>query len=289
MSAETLGRKYWNRRGNIQIEGYGDVLSGLDFKFEIKKVGSLYSRFKLSILGLTSDTINELTVWNPVDASSIAREVIISAGYEGDKITSPICRGFIYNAIPTPPPEMWLNMDCMISLKGGVPISAPRMFCDTEAKSILDYMSTQCDFNWNWKSVNMSVDKKINFNVDGNRNDIVQKFADSFGLIAVMDDEGDITFYDEKPWANNVPTENDRHSIPNINMDNGLLAIGGVDMKGATIRVRLDDSYRTFEWVYLESKLIPKASGFYFVLEKRHVGHFRGDEWYTELSLRRRY
>ena len=41
MSAETLGRKYWNRRGNIQIEGYGDVLSGLDFKFEIKKVGNL--------------------------------------------------------------------------------------------------------------------------------------------------------------------------------------------------------------------------------------------------------
>ena len=34
--------------------------------------------------------------------------------------------------------------------------------------------------------------------------------------------------------------------------------------------------------------IIPSASENYFVIGKRHVGQFRGNDWYTELKMIRR-
>ena len=39
-----------------------------------------------------------------------------------------------------------------------------------------------------------------------------------------------------------------------------------------------------------ESKFIPKVNDdTYFVIKKKHTGHFRGEEWFTELDCIRRY
>ena len=41
-------------------------------------------------------------------------------------------------------------------------------------------------------------------------------------------------------------------------------------------------------WVRLESKIIPSANNSYYVVAKRHVGQYRGDDWFTELETIRR-
>ena len=63
-----------------------------------------------------------------------------------------------------------------------------------------------------------------------------------------------------------------------------MISIGKVDIAGATIRTRLDDSSKLFSWINLQSVIIPKANGLYVVIKKKHKGHLRGGEWFTELE-----
>lgn len=282
----TKGQKFWNRVGWVDIEGYGIPPVGLDFKFEVEKIGDVYPSFKVSVLGLSSKNINALTVWNPADAVSISRQISVFAGYEDDGITSPICRGFVFNALPTPPPEMWMNFDCLLSLNNKIPI--PKDLQEPISYGVLQDVVERIEkitgFKASWFSQNWELDTPASFSFDMSRDLVIKTFTEKYNLIAIYGDNGRVSFYDRKCWLRTIsdPTRDD---IPVINIDTGLLMVGNVNAAGATIRVRLNDRYQLMQWVKLESKLIPSASGFYNVLSKKHVGHLRGKEWFTELNM----
>ena len=150
------------------------------------------------------------------------------------------------------------------------------------AKKICDMMG----FKYFWRSLNVKESTKINFNFTGCRDTALTKLVDGLNLVVILGDNNDVYFYDKKAW-NTIPIPRPI-DIPIINIESGLLMVGNVDAAGAKIRVRLNDTYSLFSWIKLESKLIPKASGYYFVLSKTHKGHLRGEEWYTELELIRK-
>ena len=286
MSKKSKGQLFWNRTGWVDIEGYGKPPVGLDFKFEVKKYGNIYSKFSVGILGLNSSNINAMTVYNPVDAVNQGREISVFAGYEADGVPAMICKGTVMNAMPTPPPEMWMNFECMPFLKNKIPIDDVEPMYNKPISEVAQKICDMMGFKYFWRSLNVKESTKINFNFTGCRDTALTKLADGLNLVVILGDNNDVYFYDKKAW-NVVPLPRPI-DIPIINIESGLLMVGNVDATGAKIRVRLNDTYSLFSWIKLESQLIPKASGYYFVLSKTHKGHLRGEEWYTELELRRK-
>jgi len=98
MSDNTRGQKFWNRTGYMYVEGFGALPSGLDMKFEVEKYTNFNLQFKASVLGLSSEHINQLTVWNVTDACRQARELKVFAGYDTDSLREPIARGYVFFA-----------------------------------------------------------------------------------------------------------------------------------------------------------------------------------------------
>ena len=286
MSNKSKGQLFWNRTGWVDIGGYGKPPAGLDFKFEVKKHGNIYSKFSVGILGLNSSNINAMTVYNPVDAVNQGREISVFAGYEADGVPSMICKGTVMNAMPTPPPEMWMNFECMPFLKNKIPIDDVEPMYNKPISEVAQKICDMMGFKYFWRSLNVNESTKINFNFTGCRDTALTKLADGLNLVVILGDNNDVYFYDKKAW-NTIPIKRSI-DIPIINIESGLLMVGNVDAAGAKIRVRLNDTYSLFSWIKLESRLIPKASGYYFVLSKTHKGHLRGEEWYTELELIRK-
>ena len=286
MSKKSKGQLFWNRTGWVDIDGYGKPPVGLDFKFEVKKYGNIYSKFSVGILGLNSSNINAMTVYNPVDAVNQGREIRVFAGYEADGVPAMICKGTVMNAMPTPPPEMWMNFECMPFLKNKIPIDDVEPMYNKPISEVAQKICDMMGFKYFWRSLNVKESTKINFNFTGCRDTALTKLADGLNLVVILGDNNDVYFYDKKAW-NTIPIPRPI-DIPIINIESGLLMVGNVDATGAKIRVRLNDTYSLFSWIKLESRLIPKASGYYFVLSKTHKGHLRGEEWYTELELRRK-
>lgn len=285
MSSKTEGKRYWQRTGWVDIGGYGKPPVGLDFKFDVVKYGNIYSKFSVGVLGINSSNINAMTVYNPADAVSQGREISVFAGYESDGVPSLLCTGIVFNAVPTPPPEMWMNFEGMPYLKNKIAIENVEPMYNKTIEEVVNKLCSMMGFTYFWRSKNVNLGTKINFTFTGTRDTALTELAEGLNLVVILGDNNDVYFYDKKAW-NILPIPTSR--VPVINTESGLLMVGNVTVTGAKIRVRLNDKYQLFSWVYLESKLIPRASGYYFVLSKHHKGHLRGEEWYTELELIRK-
>lgn len=279
----TTERVYWKRAGYVQIQdrnnrmvSYGGSRDALDFRFEGEKCGDIYGEFSVGILGLSATTINDLTVWNPADAIERSRKIRVFAGYDIDALANPIFDGFILEAIPTSPPEMWLNMRCMCNLDKSGPVVNKRMIYG-KIPDLFDEVAKELSLEARIDAKGIDEEGSYGFRMEGKKIDLAQRFADTFNL-TVYDDNGILVATDKRPWL-----AKPQRSM-SLSIDNGLLGVGGISVAGATLRRRLDDTAGLFTWVDLKSTLVPSASGRYNVIRKKHKGHFRGEDWYTELE-----
>lgn len=280
--------KYWNRVGWIEIDGVEIPTRGLDIKFDVEKIGDVYPKWNASILGLSLDTIRKITVWNPAVAASKMRGIRVYAGYDGIVGPKLLVKGTIMHAIPTSPPEMWLNMSGFMSMKDRRMISAPYKLRGKSKEEIFfeicnklgkkgRYEVKYDEYAW--------IKHGYQFSMEGMYGDLPTRFANQFDLVVYLDDET-LVATDKNGQMKPQP----KMSSPEIiDIDHGLISVAGIDIKGATIRTRLNDSYNLMSWVRLQSELIPSANGDYYVIKKRHVGHLRGNDWYTELTTVRKY
>lgn len=281
---------FWKRVGFVEIEDddgrmvkYGGSVDGLDFKFDIKYTGDIACQFTVGILGLGRDTIQKLTVWNYALAITRGRKIAVYAGYEKDGLPRPIATGKITQAIPTSPPEMWLNFTCLIGQMDYDP-KDPLTMSDTTPAKILAKIAEMNGQVSRWDAKNTDGAKKVaRYYLNAAPSRMASKFADDFNVYVYWD-EGVLVATDRNAWMTNSVMSASEVISPYT----GLLAIGSVDLKGATIRRRLDVRSRLMTWVRLESEIIPSASENYFVIGRRHVGQYRGEDWYTELKMIRR-
>ena len=267
---------FYNRSGWISIEGRDGKMhdfKGLDFKFSGEKVGSAYGKFECSIGGLSSDSINELSAWNVGESVKRMRRVDVYAGYE-DSGAERIFSGYVLEAHPTPPPDMWVNIVCLPKLDQSVNVSVQTHgSLDDVTREVANHMGLE----YYRIDINYDESKKFKFVYDGSRIGLVNSLAKSVSAKVFVEDDT-LIVASKRGWLEAVKNA---HAI---SMQTGMISTPKVDMRGAVIRVRVDDSYGICSWVYLDSKLFPKANGYYFVIKKKHQGHFRGDEWFTDLE-----
>ena len=273
---------YWNRIGHVEVEnaaGRMIAFNGLDFKFKVKSCGDIYQDFSVSILGLSSKTINDLTVWSPAKAVERPRRISVYAGYEGSG-EELVATGYIWYAIPTNPPEMWMSFECKKFLVLEENIKEPHTLSDKTLKEVFSSVASEVGLRADFRASDQ--DKKIpSFEISGRKDTLVRKFSKTFNK-TVYDNAGMLVCTDSHGERGEVSR------AVRIDSNNGLLSVGNIDMIGARLTTRLRTDIGLCEWIKLTSILIPSASGDYFVIEKELKGHFRGDEWQSEFRCVRK-
>ena len=73
-------------------------------------------------------------------------------------------------------------------------------------------------------------------------------------------------------------------NIKHLDMYNGMVGLPSV-VQGNKIRCKclLTPGLRMLDWVKITSTIIPKMNGYWQIQEITHTGHFRGNEWYTDI------
>ena len=287
-------RTYWNRTGYLRIQMDDDSMQQFggegelfDMKFDGLKFGDFYSTFRCSILGLTREHINALTVWDKGQAVQKKRYIEVYAGYtsNGDDMNKPIFSGYVMSAIPTPPPEMWMNFECIRAWDKDQCVTDIETMYDASPRQILQKIGDILEVDVNLTSFMSSTikwdEEKFAFKFSGKKKvQLTYDFAHQFNCLCV-DQDGTLVAADRREWlksAGRIARE--------INQDTGMLAVGNVDIAGAKIVHRLDNTFSLMSWVDVKSRLIPNmGSRPYYVRSFRHTGHLRGDKWQTELDL----
>lgn len=287
-------RTYWNRVGYLKIQmddgtirQFGGEGEMFDMKFDGLKFGDFYSTFTCSILGLTREHINALTVWDKGQALQKKRYIEVYAGYSsnGDDMSKPIFAGYVMNAIPTSPPEMWMNFECIMAWDKDQCVTGVETMRDASPRKILQKIAEILEVDFNRTSLMSSTikwdDEKYTFVFAGKKKvQLTYDFAHQFNCICI-DQNGTIVAADRREWL-----KSPKRIAREVSQDTGMLAVGNVDIAGAKVVHRLDNTFSLLSWVNVQSRLIPKMdSRPYYVRAFRHTGHLRGDKWQTELEL----
>lgn len=279
----STNKLFWNRVGHVEVEqpdGSFTSYTGLDFKFDVMISGCTYSRFSVGICGLSRDSLNSLITWPQPESYRNPRHVKVYAGYE-DGGESLIAQGGIFSAIPTPPPNVWLNIEACKFLEnrrpieGEPPINGSFIEIFTRVGHICG-MDTQTERGV-WSVLPKDKDT-YDFEFTGSVELLPQKLADAFNLNIYEKDGRLIADVKRKEYSS--PS-----NAITLDRESGLLGVGTIEYNKASVTTRLNPAYELFTWVDLKSERIPQADDKYWVTNVRHTGHLRGDEWRTTLTM----
>lgn len=293
--------------GNMHEYGGDD---GLDFKFRIKKpLGAVRMEADISILGLTLETIKYLTTWEPWNvATAKKRKIEVYAGYEATG-AQLLFEGYIVHALPTQPPEMWLNIKAdnisyldtaSYSLDSRTIKPKPQVVPEHPEKELKGpIIEAKHGLMAAGKAVTVQdvfllAAKKLNLSPDWRGNltgPVIETFTfngTSQELIDKLNTLASMRVYEEDGMLVATPIEPSNKSRRNlkVNTDNGMLGISEINFTGIVFRNRLTTDYNRFDWVDVESDLIGGATGTYLVYQVEYSGHYRGNEWEVKVWAR---
>ena len=226
-------------------------------------------------------------MWDKGQALQKKRYIEVYAGYSsnGDDMSKPIFAGYVMNAIPTSPPEMWMNFECIRAWDKDQCVTGVETMRDASPRQILQKIAEILEVDFNLTSFMSSTikwdEEKYTFSFAGKKKvQLTYDFAHQFNCICI-DQNGTLVAADRREWLK-APKRIARE----VSQDTGMLAVGNVDIAGAKVVHRLDNTFSLLSWVNVQSRLIPKMDARpYYVRAFRHTGHLRGDKWQTELEL----
>ena len=273
--------------GNMIQYGGIDANRSYDIKFDVERFGMYYSKFKVSILGLSSDTISRLTEWDEYAAYERHRAVEVYAGYyietNGRKVPRVACiaSGFILRSIATNPPERWLEMTCLKELANKNPVTPTT----AENLSVEDIFDIICKLNNRTSDTSRLSEQEKNktvgsFTFEGSASSLFYKFQSDFKM----------RLKDNGTSVSAIPMSEFREEPSDatiISIDNGLIDSLNIDQKGIKLRLRLNTNFDIFQWTHVMSMVNPKYNGYYYIISMRYIGHLRGNEWFVELDTQR--
>ena len=271
----------------------------LNVKFYFQKmIGSaMFGKGRVSICGLDKDTIQQLTSFVDYGTTLQERKLIkLEVGY-GDK-KALIFNASILSAMPTLPPDIWLNCDVInsyelqqtymdITIEEGLTLQE---YCETVAKKIGVPLEMRIKEN-SYLSSKMSGTSYYG-NIFGFINTIENKFP----IKAIKKEYGNIVAYIDNGTLivdySVIPNSEERaksQNITEINQDTGMVGLPEISMAGylANITTLLNPEIHTGDIINLKSSQIPSANGLYSVIGITYNGEFRGNSWYTTLTCRR--
>lgn len=322
--------RFYNRVGHVElISGNGGLLrsyDGLDFRFHVKKtIGGISDKATVGILGLNNDSISYFSTFTD-NAHQLQKNwrVRVYAGYkeEGEHL---IIDGDLIRAVPSIPPENWINMSVMCNAYRNsnmlsISTSAPtkywwgnnpvsnKMF-GIRIKDILDKFVKYAGYD-GWKfdpapyAWSMQLDNELehrvkSFDCSGTQNDIIQELnllgdfyvhVEGNTLIVSPPTYGDGDIPNTRQRLNAKRTlarGDDKFSrFRYISEGNGLVGIPQYKYPYCTMTTRITSGIKIFDVVELKCRYNVQANGKYKIYEITYDGHLRGDAWYARLNAR---
>lgn len=253
-------------------------LEGIECKFNVQKLMcAIMNKAQISIANLAKDDINYLTTYtSQFIAVGQHKTIKIYAGYEKTGV-SQIFAGDIVRAIPTMPPDIWLNCDALSGYYlNKTPISKT-ISGDVPIQSVCEQTSNILGLSLNFEA---TIEKSISgFNFTGDQNKLIKS----------LNELGGITAYEDDGVLNVVNTgmPSNATGMRYINETSGMIGNPNPDPLGVEITVLLDNSLKIGQKIYLESISEPSCNGEYFIYELNHTGDLRGHDFYTRIKARR--
>ena len=254
-------------------------LDGVDVKFDINlPMSAIMTTAKVGILNLAREDIEYLTTYTSRWSAIIQRKRLrVFAGYEDTELAL-IFDGDIINALPTQPPEIWLNCEAQSGAYGSTQMFSESILVPSNIQTVANEAAGWMGMSLDWKSTSKKTIDKFDFT--GSRTQLMQSIS-KLGNIIPFEENGNLVIVDrDNPERDGV--------IREISEQSGMVFVPDVDYIGVTVSMFLDTRIKRGDTVNLVSKRIPAASGLYYVYNIRHHGQLRGNSFYTTIKARRR-
>lgn len=272
--------------------------NGLDVKFSYTRFlgNGMHGRGKISIGGLSQDTLNMFTSFWSEDTELAKKKLIkLEAGYEGQTMGT-IINGSIVSAIPTVPPDIWLNCEVVNSYEIQFETISYTLKGKHTLKELTENIATFLGLN-----AIIRVDKQSYLNRTikdvsfiGNKFELVSTIEDLFpikeddkngGIIAYIEDNNLVLDYSELEM-----NQYNRNGEPIlISKDTGMVGVPEPMWAGQAVKVTtlLNPAIRTGDVIQLKSQLIPSLNGYYYVFTISYEGQYRGTNFYSSFVCKR--
>lgn len=260
-------------------DGKTKVLNGLNVQFSIQKQCYAFGgQGQISIANLTLDDINYLTTFSsPYLSPTQRKQISLSAGYEGN--VQEIYVGDIVTALPNKRgADIWLDVKAITSYyTSSTIVSKTIMGGKTSLQDICKQAAQWKGLNFSWLATQQkTIDS---FHYTGSLNGALRKINSLNSDILIFEDEKTLKVIDAKnPQGLGMRL---------VSENTGMVGIPKVDAFGVEITTLLDNTVKLGSTIKLESKLIPTASGEYWVYSVHHHGSLRGNEFYSTFKCRR--
>lgn len=273
------------------------ILEGLSVNFSINKYrGNAFSNGKISIAGLKKEHIELITFFfGAYQAITNNKFIRLKAGYVEEKTYSSgglvttsesdysevIFDGIIFTAIPSMPPDNWVEMEVMsnvelLAYSNNVNIQTPTSFSDLMQQVFPLF----------------GINNIVNYSTSNN---IVNKFVLNGSLSALQDKlynmyhNDKVFFYESNKVIIDDWNNPKRPSVTyRINSQNGMVFIPKPTTFGCDVTIFLDPTFDMTSFVEISSEVIPSLNDYeYSVYSLTHHGSSRENPFYTTLRCAR--
>lgn len=286
----------------------GKRIEGLDVRFTIQNIGdAAMNEAQISICNLPRGDLEFLTTWEEWDRARSENKIVrLSAGYNDD--VALLYEGYIVHALPTRPPDVWLNMRLLQHYEKNVRIYSELLRGNNTLKDTALYIANQLGLQLSWQADAVDLAEKIipNFSWSGSQLDVIKQLKKLAGIDVYMEgsqlvvsdrrvivDETNTSVRTVPPQFLSQTYSADSQKIASnaydyeITAANGMLDIPYVDPLGVEVRMLLNNKIKRGDRILLNSEYLPSAFGIYDVFNVTHVGHLRGQQFYTAVWARR--
>ena len=252
-------------------------IQDIDVKFNIEMpMSAMMIEAEFSICNLTRSEIEFLTSFaNKYSALNQHHRVRIFAGY-ADTQTNLIFDGEIWEAKPTQPPDIWLECKALSGVYGSTVQISKSILEPIKIKDLYGSAAHWLGKDLDWRANSEKTVSKFDFT--GSQTQLLESLSKLDDVIPFLDGDKLVAVGKASPP---IPAGT---VVKEISEATGMIGIPKVDYVGAEIKMLLDTTLKRGDTVYLRSKRIPAANGYYRIYHMRHEGHLRGEEWYTTVQ-----
>lgn len=278
---EEGGESNWSRLDTIDFSSSWKAL-GLKFSVDIYAAANDANKANISVCGMLPERIKEWIHY--LSITDTHHRLVLEAGYRDISSLTHVFTGCIARAIPTQPPDVWLNCDCVYAAdleESNVTFST----CDElSIRDIYEYASTWNGKSLLWKVANGKTNslKFKGFSYNGSRgNNLIEELNRMCPAVKSYLDPVTHTWV----AVDRVNPVNIAEPVM-ISKETGLIGIPEPkNARTVEFDVFLNPSIRKDQHVILHSEAFQGVvDGEYQVVSVKHSGDLRGSEWKTHLE-----
>jgi len=254
-------------------------LEGINCRFNVnKRMCAMMNEAQISICNLSREDVEYLTTFvAPYVAMAQRKRIRIFAGYNNEDVPL-IFDGDIVQALPTYPPDVWLDCKAMSGFYNNSVQTTKSYKSRVSVKNLCQDFASSNGLEINDESTTAKTLSSFEYT------------GDKWKALKELNEIGDIVVYEDNGVLNVLDTNTPKKTsqVPIVSeASSAMIGIPQIDNIGAEITLLFNPQIVLGSKIKLESLRIPSANGYYMIYELTHKGGLREHDFYTVLKCRR--